>query len=371
MSRTPRSITPAAPRAKLAILGSAALASVLVAGSILTFSSNAYAATAPVGLRTVGSYSVLGGQTVANTGPTTLDADLGVSPGSAIVGFPPGLAGGSTHAGDAVADQAQSDLVVAYDDTASRAPTANIAGDLVGKTLNDGVYKSTGPIAVSGTLTLDGQGDKNSVFIFQVADTLITASASTVSLINGAQACNVFWQVASSATLGTNSVFIGTVMALTSISVATGAAVQGKALARNGSVTLDQNVFSSPNCDRTPTTTSSSAPAASGSDSGAAASASASAAAAKAAALAAAKAAALAAANSSSAAAAALNQGEGGSGVALNQGKGGSGVDLAATGLDPMTTRLFLVAPILLIVGGLLVLLARPTTRRSRPRHAA
>ncbi|WP_328453121.1 ice-binding family protein [Amycolatopsis sp. NBC_00438] len=215
----------------------------------------AVAAEAPVGLGTAGAYSVLGGQTVTNTGPSTLDRNLGVFPGTAITGFPPGTAAGATHAGDAVAQQAQSDLVVAYDDAAGRAPTANVAGDLVGQTLVGGVYKSTGPLAISGTLTLDGQGDSSTVWIFQVASTLITASASTVNLINGAQACHVFWQVGSSATLGTNSNFAGTIMALTSITATTGTVVAGRALARNGQVSLDDNTFTTGTCDTTPTTT--------------------------------------------------------------------------------------------------------------------
>lgn len=228
-------------------------ASVVVVG-LAWFPSPAGAAEAPVGLGTSASYSVLGGQAVTNTGPSTLSGDLGVSPGTAITGFPPGLAGGATHAGDAAAAQAQSDVVIAYNDTAGRAPTAAVAGDLVGQTLTAGVYKSTGPIALSGTLTLDGQGNPNSVFIFQVASTLITASASHVAVINGAQACHIYWQVASSATLGTASTFQGTVLALTSISVTTGTTVKGRALARNGQVSLDDNVFTAPICDITPTT---------------------------------------------------------------------------------------------------------------------
>ena len=213
-----------------------------------------------MGLGTAAPYSVLGGQAVTNTGPSTLSGDLGVSPGTAITGFPPGVAAGATHAGDAAAAQAQSDLVVAYDDAAGRAPTAGVAGDLVGLTLTAGVYKSTGPLGLSGTLTLDGQGDPNAVFIFQIASTLITASASHVDLINAAQACHVFWQVGSSATLGTTSTFVGTIMALTSISVTTGAVVKGRALARNGQVSLDDNTFTTPDCDTNTTTTTTEAP---------------------------------------------------------------------------------------------------------------
>lgn len=229
--------------------GLTAISSSLIFG-VMSFTgiSAASAAEAPVGLGTADSFSVLGGQAVTNTGSSVLGQDLGVSPGTAITGFPPGLVLGSTHAADAVALQAQSDLVVAYDDAAGRAPTQSVAGDLVGQTLPGGVYNSSGPLAVSGTLTLDGQGDPSSVFVFQVASTLTTATASSVSLINGAQACNVYWQIGSSATLGTASVFKGTIMALTSISVTTDTTVEGRALARNGAVTLDNNVFTAPGC---------------------------------------------------------------------------------------------------------------------------
>lgn len=236
----------------------AAVAS-LVAVS-LGFGASAIAAEAPVGLGTSASYSVLGGSTVTNTGPTTLSGDLGVSPGTAITGFPPGVASGATHAGDAAAAQAQADVVTAYNDAAGRAPTASVAGDLVGRTLVGGVYTSSGPLALSGTLTLDAQGDPNTVFIFQVGSTLTTASASMVSLVNGAQACNIYWQVGSSATLGTGSSFKGTILALTSITVTTGTTVQGRALARNGAVTLDTDTFTNPGCAASPTPTATATP---------------------------------------------------------------------------------------------------------------
>jgi LPXTG-motif cell wall-anchored protein len=225
--------------------------------AVLALPSPASAAQAPVGLGVAAGYSVLGGQAVTNTGPSTLVANLGVSPGTAITGFPPGQVGGAVHAGDAAAAQAQSDLVVAYNDAAGRAPTASVAGDLVGQTLTAGVYRSAGPLAVSGTLTLNGQGSPNSVFVFQVASTLITASASHIVVINGAQACHIYWQVGSSATLGTHSTFQGSVLALTSITVTTGTSVAGRALARNGQVTLDDNNFTSASCASTPTTSAS------------------------------------------------------------------------------------------------------------------
>ncbi|HEX9086810.1 MAG TPA: ice-binding family protein, partial [Arthrobacter sp.] len=222
-------------------MGASALLALALVGQ-----SPAYAADAPVGLGTAAGYSVLGGTTVTNTGPTTLAGNLGVNPGSAITGFPPGLVAGATHAADAPALQAQSDLTTAYDDAAGRAMTALVAGDLVGKTLAPGVYKSSGPLSVSGALTLNGQGNPNAVFIFQVASTLTTASASSIVLTNSAQACNVYWQVGSSATLGTASTFSGNILALTSITASTGTTVRGRALARNGQVALDTNVFTMP-----------------------------------------------------------------------------------------------------------------------------
>ena len=209
---------------------------------------SAFAAEPKVDLGTSSSYSVLGGQSVTNTGNSVLAQDLGVNPGTSITGFPPGLVLGTTHATDAHSSLAQSDLVKAYDDTAGRAPTATIDGDLAGRTLVGGVYKASSELELSGTLTLDAQNDPNTVWIFQVGSALTTGSASSIELINGAQACNVYWQVGSSATLGTASEFKGSILALTSVTVTNEANVEGRVLARNGSVTLDDNTFTSPSC---------------------------------------------------------------------------------------------------------------------------
>jgi hypothetical protein len=199
---------------------------------------------AMVELGAAGSFSVLGASTVTNTGPTNLGGDLGVSPGTAITGFPPGTLEGTTHSADVQAGAAHADLQAAYNDAAGRTPTEVVAGDLVGRTLNAGVYSSASSLALSGTLTLDGQGDPEAVFIFQMGSTLTTASASHVTLINGAQASHVFWQVGSSATLGTGSSIAGTIMALASITVTTGVTIEGRALAVNAAVTLDTNTIS-------------------------------------------------------------------------------------------------------------------------------
>ncbi len=218
-----------------------------------------------VQLGTAASYSVLAGSTVTNTGNSVLNSSAGLWPGTSITGFPPGLvtAPGTIDATSAAAQQAQSDLTAAYNDAAGRSIDATTAADLTNLVLLGGVYAapSKGALSLSGPLVLDGAGNPNSVWIFQTDSTLTTASASTVTLINAAQACNVFWQVGSSATLGTNSVFVGNVLALTSITVTTGATVQGRALARNGAVTLDTNTFTQPLCDLSAPTTTTAAPA--------------------------------------------------------------------------------------------------------------
>ena len=235
-----------------------AVVPVAAAGAIALFiaSQPALAETAPVGLGTAGSFAVLAGTTVTNTGPSTISGNLGVSPGTAVTGFPPGIVtNGTIHSADGVAGGAQSDLTTAYNDAAGRSPTASVPGFIgAGQTLTPGVYKASSSLDVGGSLTLDGGGDPNAVFIFQAPSTLITDSASSVILTNGAQACNVFWQVGSSATLGTGSSFVGSVLALTSISVNTGDTVQGRALARNGAVTLDDDTITSPTCATPPPT---------------------------------------------------------------------------------------------------------------------
>jgi type VI secretion system secreted protein VgrG len=187
---------------------------------------------------------VLGGSTVTNTAtPTIVTGNLGVSPGSAVTGFPPGIVtGGTIHAADSVAAQAQSDLTTVYNNLASAPCNTILTGqDLGGKTLTPGVYCFATSAQLTGTLTLDGQGNPNAVFIFKIGSTLTTASASSVLLINSASSCGVFWQVGSSATLGTGTALAGSIVALTSITLNTGASISGRALARNGAVTLDSN----------------------------------------------------------------------------------------------------------------------------------
>jgi Ice-binding-like len=224
-------------------------AAVLLAGILTTFifTSSALGAAASVGLGTAASFSVLGGSTVTNTGPTTMFGDLGLSPGSSVTGAPHVL--GQTHVDDAVAVAAKNDLTTAYDDAASRPSNGSAGTDLAGQVFLPGVRTASSSLLLSaGSVTLDAQGNPDAVFIFQIGTTLKTGSNTSVSLVNGAQACNVFWQVGSSATLGTGTSFVGTVMALASITATTAATIHGRLLARNAAVTLDTNTITTSNC---------------------------------------------------------------------------------------------------------------------------
>jgi hypothetical protein len=214
-----------------------------------------------VNLATVNPFVALAGTTVTNTGPSVLNGDLGVAPGTALTGFGlPAVVNGATHNNDAVAAQAQADLTNAYNVAAGQAvsPGDDLSGtDLGNRTLTAGAYRYTSGALLNGPLTLDAQGDPNAQFVFLIGAELTTGSASSVVLINGASPCNVYWQVGSSATLGTTTAFAGNLMALTSISLTNGASVIGRLLARNGQISLINNVLTRPHC-ATETTTSSS-----------------------------------------------------------------------------------------------------------------
>jgi hypothetical protein len=235
--------------------------SFLLLGSAIAGPASA-SSQATVGLGNADPFAVLGATTVTNTGPTVITGDLGLSPGTAVTGVPSIVLQGSIHTADAVAGQAQVDLTTAYNDAAGRAPDSANPPDLTGETLTGGVYRSASSLGLTGSVTLDGQGNPAAVFIFQIGSTLITGSGSHVVLAGGAQACNVFWQVGSSATLGTASQFAGTILALTSITLTTGATVQGRVLARNGAVTMDSNTITRPSCATGATAGSSPTPAA-------------------------------------------------------------------------------------------------------------
>jgi hypothetical protein len=189
------------------------------------------------------SFAVLGGSTVTNTNRTIVLGNLGVSPGSAVTGFPPGfMVGGTIHEADVVAAQAQTDLTTLYNNLANASCNTDLTGqNLGGLTLTPGVYCFSSSAQLTGTLTLNAQDNPAAVFVFQIGSMLTTASASSVLLINSASACGVFWQVGASAVLGTGTTLAGSIVALTSITLNTGTSVTGRALARNGAVTLDDN----------------------------------------------------------------------------------------------------------------------------------
>lgn len=209
---------------------------------VAAWPATALAATQPR-LGTALSFAVLGGSTVTNTGPTVVTGELGLSPGTSVTGFPPGHSG-IQHITDAVALQAQNDLGVAYTDAANAPTTSDLTGQNLGnKNLTPGVYSFSSSAQLTGPLTLSGNG----VFIFQIGTTLTTASNAVVNLVNGAQACAVYWQVGSSATLGSATQFQGNLMAQTSITMVTGANIlTGRALALTAAVTLDTNQITAP-----------------------------------------------------------------------------------------------------------------------------
>ena len=205
---------------------------------------------APVNMGSAAGFAVLAGSTVTSSGLTIINnGDVGVSAGTAVEGFPPAVINnGSIHSADIAAGTAQLDLTTAYNDAKGRTVgPVSVAGNLGGRTLAPGLYKSTSSLEISsGDLTLNAQGDANAVFIFQIASTLSTTSDRKVFLTGNAKAANVFWQVGTSAVLGTGSVFKGTIMADQSITLTTGTVLEGRALARIAAVSLGASTVTTP-----------------------------------------------------------------------------------------------------------------------------
>jgi type VI secretion system secreted protein VgrG len=242
----------------------------IVGVAVLVCSASPVLAATTVNLGTADHFAILAGTAVTDVPTSTISGDVGLSPaaGSNYAGLTTAEVTGTIYAVDifgpsgsvnnpGLLTTAKNDLTTAYDDAAGRTPVTNIATELGGTTVIPGVYDSdAGTFLITGTLTLDAQGDPNAVFIFKTESTVITAPDSVVKLINSAQPCNVFWQVGSSATIDKNSIFKGNILALASISLKTGATISGRALARNGAVTMDTNTISASTCQvSTPTPT--------------------------------------------------------------------------------------------------------------------
>jgi hypothetical protein len=237
-------------RARSRAAACAAAVTVLTAGFLVSTAGSAQAIATEVPLGTAEAFAVLAYSGITNTGTTTIDGDIGsaptesVPPEGPIILIPPS----ADHEADAVAAQAKTDLITAYNNAAGQARDADSGTELGGKTLVAGVYGTNSSLGLTGTLTLDGGGRTDGVWVFQAGSTLITAPSSKVSLTNGAQACNIYWQVGSSATLDTSTTFVGTILANTSITANTAATIEGRLLASNGAVTLDSNRINRPGC---------------------------------------------------------------------------------------------------------------------------
>ena len=247
---------------EFALTGVVFLFCVLILSPIAHVSVPAYAQGTQPPLGTAGTFAVLGASAVTNTGSSVVTGDLGVSPGTSVTGFPPGIVIGTKHVADAVALQAQNDVQVAYGDAAGQPCNVPLTGqDLGGKTLTPGVYCFSSSAQLTGQLKLDSQGNPASVFIFQIGSTLTTASNASVLQINDTQACNIFWQVGSSATVGTNTDFSGNILAHTSIVAQTGAQFNGSLYAHTGAITLNTDTVIQSSCTgSTPTGTPTSSP---------------------------------------------------------------------------------------------------------------
>lgn len=203
----------------------------------------------PVMLNGSSTIAILAGAAISNTGATVVTGDLALSPGSSVDGFPPGVLNGTLHISDSIANQGKIDLTAAYNDATDRITSeiVTLSGNIGGLTLTPGLYKSTSSLAISsGDLTFDAKGNPNAVFVIQMKSTFTTTSSRKIILSGGAQAANIFWQVGSSATFGTNSELKGTFFVMESITFQTGATLDGRAMARTGSVSLAGNTITKP-----------------------------------------------------------------------------------------------------------------------------
>jgi hypothetical protein len=238
-----------------AYAGVAAVIGALSAMALVVAPTASSASGPSVPLGTDSTFAVLASSTVTNTGSSVISGNLGVYAGTSVTGFPPGVvSNGSIHIADGVARQAQSDLTTAYNAAADASSTETITGDLAGRTLTPGVYTSASSLGLSGALTLNAAGNPSAVFIFQAGSMLTVNTGSSVVLTGGAQACNVFWQVGSSATVNTDVPFVGHILAADSITMDTGATLIGSALASTAAVTLDDNTITEPTCSKAGTT---------------------------------------------------------------------------------------------------------------------
>jgi hypothetical protein len=204
-------------------------------------------AAAQVSLGSAQNFAVLGATTVSNTGVSAVTGNVGLSPGTAVTGFPPGVVVGTVHVADALAEQAQEGALAAYDALAGIPLDVDLTGqDLGGRTLVPGVYRFTTSAELTGALQLDAGGNDAAVFVFQIGGALTTASGASVTLTHGGRSGNVFWQVGGSATLGSSTTFVGSVLASSSITLTTGASVAGRVMSLRGAVTMDSNGITLP-----------------------------------------------------------------------------------------------------------------------------
>ena len=244
---TPSTIgTPPGRRAK--IRSRWGLASIAAAALLVIASTGASAGSGPVPFGDAGGFVVLAGSGVTANGANTVNGDLGTLPATTLAGTGTVTVNGASHVGDRVAKLAQADAQDAYINAAGQRPTTSVAAELGGRTLVPGIYSQAEPMLVTGVLTLDAQGDPNAVWVFQAGSDLAVASGSSVNLVNGAQSCNVLWQVAGSAGLGAGASFSGAIIALSSVILASGTSLAGRAFALHGGVTLDTNTITLPTC---------------------------------------------------------------------------------------------------------------------------